>query len=211
MPEATIKSLEEAFGAVFDTLGGPATKANGGAGEFFMEIMDTRDMSVWMCMEPVTEEQYQAIQPEAPWMKSGRAPASMDMAAFAHSPGHPDEFRTTECCGLTFRNVAVPIDFNPTIFAQKGPIRLLVSKHHILGFKAGRELTVMDLDGEQFVELIGTDKHDADLELPEGASLRKVKLDSPLVVRLPTPTVTHFWFGKGRSFQGPLNLPELHS
>lgn len=204
MAEVAVQPLDRAFEDVVGTLGGPATKVDGLAGDLFMEIMDTRDMSVWMCLQPVTDEQYKALKVEFPWMKSGRAPAAMDRAAFAHSPNKPDEFSSVECDGLTFRHVAYPTDFNPAMFQQTGPIRLPVKKHHTLGYAAGRDVTVMDLNGEVFVEVIGDSESDSELELPAGASLRTVALDQPMIVRLPTPTITHFWFGKARSFQGPV-------
>ncbi|WND02994.1 hypothetical protein QGN29_01270 [Temperatibacter marinus] len=51
-------------------------------------------------------------------------------------------------------------------------------------------------------------KDDGALVLPEGAVLRKVTLYEPLIIALPAPVATtYFWFHKGqevRSFQGPV-------
>ncbi len=207
MGSNALGDLDQLFDKVIGELGHPATLVPGGAGDVFMEIMNTADMSTWMCLEPVTEDQFKRIEPQLPWIRSGRAPAAMDRAAFAHPPGKPDDFSSMQCGDLTFRHVATPLDFDPSIFAKKGAIRLLVDKHHILGFAAGREITVMDLDGASYIELIGTSEEDSDLALPPGANLRKITHGEPLIIHLPNPTVTYFWFGQARSFQGPVDLP----
>lgn len=211
MTQTTVKTLDEIFDETIGQLGGPATMVSGGAGDVYMEIMNTQDLSVWMCLEPITEEQYQSVSPAAPWMQSGHAKTCMDRAAFAHSPDKPEEFSQTECSGFVFRHVATPQNVDPTIYQSTGPKKVLVNKHHILGYEAGREVTVMDLDGEIFIEMIGTSKNDAGRELPDGAKLRTVNLKSPIIIHLPTPTTTYFWFGEGRSFQGPVDVPELRA
>ncbi len=87
-------------------------------------------------------------------------------------------------------------------------MQLAVDKHHLLGFDTGRELAVMEFDGKSFIEVVGSGEYDEDLVLPEGARLQRHLLAEPLVVMLPEPTTTFFWFGaEMRSFQGPVELP----
>lgn len=111
-----------------------------------------------------------------------------------------------DCDGEPFRHVATPTEIVPPA-AKGGPMRVTVDKHHLLGFDAGRELTVMEFGGKSFIEVIGSGEHDDDLVLPESAWLRRHSLAEPLVVMLPEPTTTFFWLGEDmRSFQGPVEL-----
>lgn len=88
-------------------------------------------------------------------------------------------------------------------------MRFMVNKAHVVGFEAGRTLTIMSSPEGDFVEVVGNADHDEELPLPEGASLKTIVLLAPWVVPLPTPTVAFFHFGSGlRSFQGPVTLPE---
>ena len=176
----------------------------GGAGDLFMEIQNPETRETWMCCEPTTEERFSRLKLSAPFVKMGCGLASMDRAAFAHSPQKPDEFTAMECDGEPFRHVATPIEIVPPA-AKRGPMRVTVDKHHLLGFDAGREVAVMEFDGKSFIEVIGSGEYDEELVLPEGASLRRHPLAEPLVVMLPEPTTAFFWFGaEMRSFQGPI-------
>jgi len=200
-------TLGTKFDAAVNALGSSAIAVKDGAGDLFMEIMNPADRNVWMRCEPVTEDQYQAVTPDQPFIKSGCAAAAMDRAAFAHSSGTPGQLLSMECDGLLFHQNARPGDMMPPEIAD-GPMRVTVHKHHLIGFEAGRELVVMDHDGEHFIEVIGMSDGDENLVLPEGASLRTITLAEPFVVMLPEPTMTYFWMGKNmRSFQGPVDLP----
>ena len=79
----------------------------------------------------------------------------------------------------------------------------------MVGYEAGRKLTIMSSHEGDFVEVVGNADYDEELPLPEGASLKTIVLQAPWIVPLPTPTVTFFHFGSGmRSFQGPVTLPQ---
>ena len=201
------EALDARFEAAVKALGAAAASVPGGAGDLFMEIQNAETREVWMCCEPTTEARFSQMEPSSPFIKSGYGRASMDRAAFAHSPRKPDEFTAMNCDGKPFRHVATPLGFVPP--ASEGrPMQLSVDKHHLLGFDAGREVTVMELDGMSFIEVIGSGEYDEDLALPEGARLRRSRLAEPLVVLLPEPTTAFFWFGERlRSFQGPVDLP----
>ena len=200
-------ALDTKFDAAAEALGPSAIVAKGSAGELFMEIMNTADRNVWARFEPVTEDQHKALKVEPPFIKSLFCAVAVDRAAFAHSPDTPGQFQSMECDGLVFHQNARPGEMIPSDIAD-GPMRVTVHKHHLVGFEAGRELVVMDYDGEQFIEMTGTSDKDDNLVLPEGASLRVITLDDPFVVMLPAPTTAFFWMGDTmRSFQGPIDLP----
>ena len=198
------ETLDARFEAAVKALGPAATTVRGGAGDLFMEIQNPETRETWMCCEPTTKERFSRMKPSAPLVKMGCGLAAMDRAAFAHSPQKPDEFTAMDCDGESFRHVATPRErVSPA--AKGGPIRVTVDKHHLLGFDAGREVAVMEFGGESFIEVVGSGEYDEDLVLPEGASLRRHPLAEALVVLLPEPTTTFFWFGEEmRSFQGPI-------
>jgi len=85
-----------------------------------------------------------------------------------------------------------------------GPRRLLVEKHHVIRFAAGREVPVLEHpDGRRFVHVIEGGEGKAPLDLPDGWEIESVKLAENWVVYLPTPT-TVFFLSNGDSYQGPL-------
>ena len=75
-------------------------------------------------------------------------------------------------------------------------MEISVDKAHLIGFEAGRTVSVMSLPEGDFVELVGDDSRDQSLVLPPGSALKKIELSRPWLVSLPTPTRTFFWFGK---------------
>tara|TARA_R110002124_G_scaffold130376_3_gene292276 strand:+ start:3246 stop:3689 length:444 start_codon:yes stop_codon:yes gene_type:complete len=89
-----------------------------------------------------------------------------------------------------------------------GPMEISVNKAHVVGFGAGRSVTLLSLPEGDFVEIVGDDADDGTLVLPEGGTLKRIELERPWVVSLPNPTKAFFWLNKSmRSFQGPVALP----
>jgi len=180
-----------------------------GGRELYMEVMDSSSGLVWMSAAPVTEQDFNALEFDPPLVKVGIAPAAMDSAAFQYSPeapGKPVQQRLID--GRLYINVAAPVARTlPKI--PGGPLEIAVDKAHVVGFDAGRSVTIMSLPEGDFVELVGHGSGDHSLVLPQGAALRRIELTRPWVVTLPTPTRAFFWFGESmRSFQGPVTLPE---
>ena len=69
-----------------------------GGRELFMEVIDTTTGRVWMSAAPVKMADFEALALEASLVKVGIARASMDRAAFQHSPGSPGK---PYCNGLS--------------------------------------------------------------------------------------------------------------
>ena len=85
---------------------------------------------------------------------------------------------------------------------------MMVNKAHVVGFEAGRTISVLNTPEGNFVEVVGNADRDEALTLPEGASLKKITLSEPWVVPLPTPTTAYFYLKPSiRSYQGPVELP----
>ncbi len=174
-----------------------------------MEVVEVATGRVWMSVDPVTPRDYDLLMEslDDSLRGIGIGLAAMDAALFRYSPdGEGEEVREREIGGRRFINVAIPGE--PKVLPG-GLMHIMVNKAHVLGFEAGRTVTIMRLPEGDFVEVVGNADRDEELPLPEGASLETVVLQSPWVVPLPTPTVTFFHFGGGlRSFQGPVGLPE---
>jgi hypothetical protein len=182
-----------------------------GGRDLFMEVMDTATGLVWMSAGPVKLTDFETLELDAPLVKVGIAPASMDRAAFHSSPRAPGEPVLERLInGRLYINVAAPPPPQKwTPPAQLGgPTEILVDKAHLIGFEAGRSVVVMSLPEGDFVELVGESDDDDALILPPGARLRRIMLEQPWVVQLPNPTRAFFWFSAGmRSFQGPVTIP----
>lgn len=183
-----------------------------GGQELFMEVMNPITKRVWMARSSVEKADFKTLKPGIPYIRSGLAKASMDMAAFIHSPGR-EKVLTKTIGGYEFINVAkfdrfkIPKD-------PAAPVKITVHKNHVIGFEAGRELTYLSMPDGLYIEVIGTSKLDEQFVLPEGGKLGLLTPQEPLIVHLPTPTKTYFWgmpgtkfAGKFRSFQGPVELP----
>jgi hypothetical protein len=174
-----------------------------------MEVVEVATGRVWMSVDPVAPRDYDLFMEslDDSLRGIGIGLAAMDAALFRHSPdGEGEAVREREISGRRFINVAIPGE--PTVLPG-GLMQIMVNKAHVLGFEAGRTVTIMRSPEGDFVEVVGNADQDEELPLPEGASLETVVLQSPWVVPLPTPTVTFFHFGRSlRSFQGPVSLPE---
>ena len=201
----TSKSLDE---LMRETLRDGGYAVAGGRA-LFMEVIDSATGLVWMSAAPVSMADFEALEVEAPLAKIGCAVASMDRAAFQHSPEAPNAAVLERVIqDRLYINVAAPQDQIPPALPG-GPIEISVNKAHLVGFDAGRTLAVLSLPEGDFIELVGEDSNDESLVLPEGGVLKRIELSDPWVVSLPTPTRTYFWFGQGiRSFQGPVTLSE---
>jgi hypothetical protein len=184
---------------------GPGAFAVGGGRDLFMEVSDTATGLVWMSTSPVTRAEFESLAVEQPLKKVGIGRAPMDRAVFLWSPGSPDQpVLQREIGGREWINVATPQKITPPDVPD-APARVSVDKAHVIGFEAGRDVSILRLPHGDYVELVGDETEDDQLVLPEGGVIEKVHLKKPWVVRLPTPTDAYFWFSRGmRSFQGPV-------
>lgn len=181
-----------------------------GGALLYMEVTDTSNMSQWMYVFPATQADYDGLVVSPPLRKTGIAQASMDCAAFVTSPDLPHVAERT-IDGLRFIHVATPTSVSPPS-TKGGPMDVLVNKRHVIGFDAGRTVSILTNTEGHFVELVGSSSTDEGRILPPGCTLSQITLKEPWIVHLPTPTKTWFWMGKHvRSFQGPIALPKYIS
>lgn len=196
------KRMEEALGE-----GGCAVE---GAKGNYMEIVEEATGNVWMAMKPASQDDLDSLKIPEGFRKTGVGAAAMDAAGFLHSPDRPGQpAETMDIDGWKFCSNAMVVDMVPSDI-EGAPVKVLVNKAHVLGYEAGRNISIMETPDGDFIEVVGDSADDANLVLPEGATLRRQKLEMPLVISLPVPAQTYFWFnpGKLRSFQGPVELPK---
>jgi hypothetical protein len=174
-----------------------------------IEVIETATGRVWMSVEPATQQDYDALLGglDDSLHGVGIGAAAMDAALFRYSPnGEGEPVRERTLGGWRFINVAIPGDRRSL---PGGMVQIMVNKAHVVGYDAGRTVTILSLPEGDFVGVVGTADNDDQITLPEGGSLKQLELNQPWVVPLPTPTTTLWHFGSGmRSFQGPVALPE---
>ena len=173
-----------------------------------VELVEVATGQVWMSVEPATKQDYDRLRAglDDSLRGVGIGTASMDAALFRHSPDSEGQsVRERTIAGRRFINVALP---GEATLHDAGMMQIAVNKAHVVGFEAGRALTIMRVADDNFVEVVGSAQHDDELPLPDGARLHKILLREPWVVALPTPTIAFFCDCSGlRSFQGPVILP----
>ncbi len=180
-----------------------------GARDPHIEVIEIANGRVWMSLEPASQQDYAELLEELDESVHGVGigVASMDAALFQYSPnGEGEPVRERMIGGRRFINVAIPVEQTPL---PGGMVEIMVNKAHVLGYEAGRTVTILSLPDGEFVEVVGTADNDHQITLPEGVSLKQIVLEQPWVVPLPTPAKTIWQFGAQlRSFQGPVTLPE---
>lgn len=177
-----------------------------GACDLHMEVMDTTTGLVWMSVEVASQQDYNDLRLDDSLRGVGIGAAAMDAALFQYSPNAESEpVRERDISGHRFICVARP---EKPRALPGGMVELMVNKAHLLGYQAGRKVTVLSLPEGDFVEVVGDAAQDSGLTLPEGGALQSIVLQAPWLVPLPNPSKTIWQFGdKMRSFQGPVILP----
>ncbi|MDT0596479.1 hypothetical protein [Glaciecola petra] len=176
-----------------------------------MECIDFESRGIWMATTPVSKGDFKKIT-DMPtgFVLTGLATPSYDYCLFRRSTLDKTTVTLKSFAGYDWVQNAYVEDMED---AEKDglPKKGLIDKDHVLAFDAGRTLKVMTIGTNDYVEVVGSGRNDDQLEFPEGATLREIKLKTPLILELPQPTTVYFWFpAKGqetRSFQGPVALP----
>ena len=125
-----------------------------------MEVVEVATGRVWMSLDPASQQEYDQLLEEMDdsLRGVGVGDASMDAALFRHSPdGEGQPVREREIGGRRFINVAIPGE--PTVHPG-GMMQIMVNKSHVVGYEAGRTLTIMSMPEGDFVEVVGTAEHD---------------------------------------------------
>ena len=136
-----------------------------------MEVVEVATGRVWMGVEPAKQQDYDLLLKELDnsLRGVGVGDASMDAAVFRHSPnGEGEPVQERSIAGRQFIHVAIP---GKPIVHPGGMMQISVNKSHVVGYEAGRIVTIMSLPEGDFVEVVGSAEHDEDLPLPDTARL----------------------------------------
>lgn len=172
------------------------------------EVLDPSTRNVWQSLEPISRDDYDALPLEPGWLRVGVGRGAMDEHWFTRSLGRDEDgpMELLELGGRRFGLCARPASEPSQPAGADGPRMLLVDKHHVVRFSAGRQVAVLADSGEgRFVHVIEGGEAKAPLIVPRGWKLSRVSLTDDWVVALPNPA-TVFFFANGDSFQGPVVL-----
>jgi len=174
------------------------------------ELYDVATRDVWLAPDPVTREEHAAFAVDAPLVKGPLGVAAMDRAWFRRAPGAAEDgpLPEREVRGRRFQLVARPAVDGMRQLGDGGPRLLTVDKVHVVEFDPGRPVQVLDLpDGRAFVLLASALRRTPRPRgLPDGWTVRTLRLCATWVVDLPVPTET-IWLASGETFQGPVAPP----
>ncbi len=175
-----------------------------------MEVIDTRNGDVWLHQSPTTLEFFKAFQPEPPFMKSGLGCSAMDVAWFLRSPGATDDgpLETRQIGGLQWSRVARPVEFRG-IAPGAAPTRVIVDKHHVIGWHAGSTLHVARLpDGyyylQQTVPTAGRVT-----TIPDNWAMFTLTLEQAWNIPFGSPPAEIYFFRSLSSFAGPFTAEQF--
>jgi hypothetical protein len=149
-----------------------------------VELIELATRNVRLSHKPMTTPQYENLVIPEGYIKSGTGYASMDLAYFRRPPDAKEDgpLDTMEIDAQKFMRVARPGQIEST---QDGRDYVPAVHDSTLGVPGTS----------------GNNKR----KLPEGWTVREVKLKNDLVVDLSTPKRAAFFFS-GESFQGPVIL-----
>jgi hypothetical protein len=177
-----------------------------------VEIMDVATSGVWLCQQPMTDEEFQALSLPDGFIPLGIGGAVADAAYFRRSPGADVDgpVDTMDVDGHTFSFVARPGE-RETAFDEA--MVLAVDKHHSMWFATGRTLEILDMgDGRSYIpQTTATTSMSTagvggrERVLAEDWSILTVTLESDLLVEVANPARVCF-LADGSSFQGPVDL-----
>lgn len=164
------------------------------------------EIIVWINTE-MTQEEFDAIELTAGWIKNQPREGDADRGSFARSPDASEDGPLTEAVhfGHTWRHNATVIEAN-TLLDPAGLLRLnRIAKFHDVGFDAGRTLIILvSPEGEQYVRISRDAGRTAEAPtLPTGWELIERVTTEELSFRLPNPT-DNIRGDNEDSFQGPL-------
>jgi len=177
--------------------------------ELHMEILDTTNRNVWQTIEPISLQEYKAVVLDPPWVKVGVGASVFDEHWFDRSPDAAESgaMAVRDIGGRGFALCArAPADGGTLPAGPDGPRRLLVEKHHVVRYRAGRTVSILSTpDAGEYVHVVESGIAREPLVLPPGWRVRSLELAADWIVPLPVPTTAYF-FANRDGYQGPLSV-----
>lgn len=178
-----------------------------------MQVLSPTEIKAWAGLEPMTPEEFEAIELPAGWFKKQPREIEMDGGVFERSPdaAAPGEFDDQEHFGRMWRHVATVT--GQTLMDEEGLLKAgKVRKFHTVTFNQGKTLTVLiSPEGDHYVRITRDLNRTSDVPTIPGAwqTLEHVAPEA-LSFKLPDLTLV-IRADNEDAFQGPvaeLNLLE---
>lgn len=158
------------------------------------EVFEMATGQVWLHQQAITQEVYESLYTGPAFMKSGIGRSVMDVAWFLRSPGATADgpLETRSIGGLEFSRVARPIDFRGFNKGDAATL-LMVDKHHVLGYHAGRTLRLIQMPDGTWCAPQTAPVNGPALQFPAGGKPVDVQLQQAWTVQLPNPAPVYFF------------------
>ena len=176
----------------------------------YMEITELANRTVWLCQQPISYEEGNALALPEGFAITGIGESAHDAAFFPRSPDATEDgpLETMIVGKYTFSKVGKP---GKPEAGFKDVLVLPVYKYHRVLFKAGRTIEILTMeDGKDYVPnvyglkaMFG--KTPKERILPATWSIRAITLQEDLILEIPNPARVCF-FKTGSGFHGPVTL-----
>ena len=175
-----------------------------------IEIVSPNEILVWKNDEPLTKEDFDAIQISGSWRKNEPREGDADGGVFLRSPDaqQDGEFTVEEHFGYRWLYNAKVVQQNVPL--PDNPDGLLtgryIAKYHQVEFKAGRALFVLiSPDGTEYVRISRDANRTTDTPvIPSEWTLEERVIIDNITIDLPNPTLNIRAENNQDSFQGPV-------
>jgi hypothetical protein len=195
--------------ATLDAAGDETAAGDERVGFELLERMDDGTLRAWVSAEPMTLEQFDAIELPPGWIKNQPRESSVHGGAFDASPG-ADEIVYEEYFGFRWFHSATVVEVGVSVDDEGLLAGSLVEKVHEISYEPGSTvIALVSPDGETYVR-IGRDAGRAtdDPTLPTGWEIVEIDVPddpwNPPTTMLPTPTLV-IRTDNEDSFQGPVS------
>ena len=171
-----------------------------------LQIVSANKIVVWLGTE-LTQEEFDALELPADWLKNQPREGDADEGAFARSPDASADGQFTEQghFGHVWRHNATIVQANVPL-DDDGLLRQnTIAKFHEIHFDAGRTLWVLvSPDGEPVVRVSRDAGRTSDEPtIPDSWQLIEYTIEEELIIQLPNPTL-NIRADNEDSFQGPV-------
>lgn len=175
-----------------------------------LNIISADEVIVWIT-PALTQEQFDAIELPAGWIKNQPRQAEPDGGGFTRSPSATMDGPLVSrlLFGHRWAHVATVIEQNFSVDDAGLLIGNVVHKFHSVNYNAGRTVFVLvSPEGEQYIR-VSRDKGrmNETPTLPDGWQLQRLRTTAELMLPLPEETLV-IRSDNEDSFQGPVAIPE---
>jgi hypothetical protein len=177
-----------------------------------VEILSATELLVWMNDEPLSQEEFDAIQTPPNWRKNEPREGDPDGSTFFRSPdaSQAGMFTREQHFGYQWlfnaqivqQDVALPGNADRKLNGR------YIAKYHRVHFKAGRTLHILiSPDGDEYVRISRDANRTTDTPtIPASWRLEARVIGDDLSIDLPNPTLNIRAESNQDSFQGPVIL-----